>query len=659
MIAEIVFNLPIGHPFDYLVPDEWRGRLQPGMRVLAPFGHRRMIGYVANLRAKSRVAEPKTLLQLIDPHPVLSREALRLARWLADYYCCGLGQACASFAPTALRLRALNTDPPEASRQEFQPGPPPELTSQQRQAYASLEHALRSRRHQTFLLHGITGSGKTELYLRTIALAREQGRSAIVLVPEIALTPQTIDRFRERFGPAVMLWHSRLTARQRSLHWQQLLEGNSRIVVGTRSAVFAPVHRAGVIILDEEHDPSYKQDQTPRYHAREVAMARARVAGAVVILGSATPSLESYHAAQAGRFHLLKLTERIKGRPLPKVDVIDMRQEMSGRRRSGGLSDRLRLALQRVVDLNEQAILLLNRRGFARVAQCPVCGAALRCSQCAVVLVYHAGTKQLICHYCHLRQPLPDTCPLCHRGYLRLRGVGTERIESELHRLFPLSTIARMDSDSTTASASHRRLYDAVKTQQISLLVGTQMVAKGLDLPQVTLVGVVSADTALNLPDFRAGERTFDLLTQVAGRAGRGEKPGQVLIQTHCPRHDAILAASRHDYEAFYRAEIRMRKRSKLPPFTHLVELTLQGRRQEEVERAAHTLKNALDARRGAGVVVLGPAPHRLARLRRTFRWRLVLKARAVSSLGKLVRSALREGWRFQGLPVTVDVDPL
>jgi len=662
MIVQVVFNLPIDRAFDYLVPDEWQGALRPGMRVLAPFGPRRLIGMAIRLKSTSRVTHPKPLLRRLDAQPVLQPDGLRLARWLADYYCCSLGQACASIVPTALRVRPSTRAELDEEPMAWPQRPAPTLTPPQRRAFSQIESALKSSRHRTFLIHGVTGSGKTEVYLQAIALAMQHGRSAIVLVPEIALTPQTIDRFRERFGPEVVLWHSRLTARQRAMQWQRLAEGRSRIVVGTRSAVFAPLDRVGVIVLDEEHDPSYKQDQSPRYHAREVAMARAKEARAVVLLGSATPSVESYYAATTGRFRLLELPERVQGRPLPRVEIVDMREELAHHRRLAPLSTRLGLALRRVVDLKEQAILLLNRRGFARVAQCHGCGTVIRCPQCAVPLVYHASIQHLVCHYCQARQPVPETCPSCHRGSLRLRGSGTERIESELHRLFPVSGIGRMDTDTTRTRDSHRQLYDSIRTQQIDLLVGTQMVAKGFDLPQVTLVGVVSADTALNLPDFRAGERTFALLTQVAGRAGRGDRPGQVLIQTYCPQHYAIQAASRHDYQTFYRAEIHMRKRLKLPPFVHLVELTLQGRTQERVQAVAHALKAALHSalrRSRRRLVLLGPAPHRIARVRRTVRWCLVLKAPSVPPMLRVLRRVLGEGRRVQGLPVIVDVDPL
>lgn len=609
------------------------------------------------LAASSRFNRLKTLQACIDAEPVLSKEHWQLAQWMADNYWCSLGEACASMVPSTLRIPRSSADLLPASG-DRQPSPLV-LNAEQQQAFTALQAALRRAARSIFLLHGVTGSGKTEVYLRAIDQALEQGRSAICLVPEIALTPQMVDRFQARFGEAAALWHSRLTPRQRGHAWHRLASGQARVVIGTRSAVFAPIRRVGLLILDEEHEPSYKQEQTPRYHAREVALARAARAKAVVILGSATPAVESYYAARARRYQLLKLTKRIEERPLPKVDVIDMRHEHR-HRRIWPFSIRLQQALQRVVDRREQAILLLNRRGFSRVAQCPVCGMVMRCERCSVPLIYHAQQAQLTCHYCGFHRDPPEVCPACRKGYLRFRGLGTERIESALHQLFPATDIARMDRDSTKDRESHRRFYDAIKTQDIDLLVGTQMVAKGLDIPQVTLVGVISADTALNLPDFRAGEKTFDLLTQVAGRAGRGSQPGQVIVQTASPSHYAIRAASRHDYEAFYETEIQMRRRLRLPPFCHMVEVTVQGSPAARVEETARALGARLEKPcRRAGMELFGPAPHRVVQIRRTSRWRLIAKARQVGPILRVMREVLGPSRKFQGLPVIVDVNPL
>ncbi len=669
-IAEVVFNLPLERAFHYTVPPALRERLAPGQRVAAPFGHRELIGVVTKRLGKSAVRELKPIRRVIDPVPLIAQERWALAEWMARYYYCSLGEALAAMVPSALRLRQTPETVSPARPEVVKPGF--ELTEPQRRAWRVIQGAVSRHEATTLLLHGVTGSGKTELYLLAIEASLAQGRGALCLVPEIAITPQTIDRFRERFGSRVAVWHSRLTGRQRAEAWRSLLSGACDIGIGTRSAVFLPVARLGLVILDEEHDPSYKQQDAPRYHAREVAKARAKRAGALVMLGSATPSIESYQDARGGGSTLLELPERVKGRPLPRVDIIDMRQEMTRGRRAGTFSTRLELALQETVERGQQAMLLLNRRGFARVAQCPACGTVSRCARCSVPLVYHADRRELVCHYCSFHQTPQELCSACRRGYLRFRGLGTERVESELHRLFPAASINRMDADTTRTRQSHRRLYDAVRNRQIGLLVGTQMIAKGFDFPDVTLVGVVSADTALNLPDFRAGERTFSLLAQMAGRAGRGEQAGRVVIQTYCPTHYAIQAAGRHDYEAFFAQEIQMRKRLGLPPWNHLIELTVRAGSCERAQEAAEALSRRLHARlrrqrgsrpMGRGgpgkISVLGPAPHRVHRLRRTYRECLVLKGPDVDAMTSLLRRTLEPGRRFRGVPVTVDVDPV
>jgi primosomal protein N' (replication factor Y) len=690
MIAEVAFNLPLERTFHYLVPPPLQPSLQPGMRVLVPFGPRERLGFVVALPAESPVRELKAIRRILDPVPMIAGERWALASWLSDHYCCSLGEALAAIVPSSLRLRpsvqssesrveSIGSDQgqePRTPNSEL----PHSLSAGQRRALVAILRALDSPQPRTILLHGVTASGKTELYLQAVGRVLEQGRSAICLLPEIALTPQTLDWFTARFGAQVAVWHSRLTLTQRAVQWNRMTSGRARIVVGARSAVFAPVERLGIVILDEEHEASFKQADSPRYHARDVAQARARLANALVVLGSATPSVESYHAARQERGGLMVLPERVAGRALPKVDVIDMREEFRHRRGFGPLSGRLQLALQQVVDRHEQAMLLLNRRGFARVVQCKTCGAVSRCPKCSVPLIYHttksaAGRRagagrerepreaaggELVCHYCNYREPPVELCRACRTGYLRFRGAGTERVESELHRLFPVAAIARMDRDTTRRRGSHRELYEAVKGGAVTLLVGTQMIAKGLDFPQVTLVGIVSADTALNLPDFRAGERTFDLLTQAAGRAGRGEQPGRVLIQTYCPGHYAIQAARHHDYGTFYEEEIAMRRRLRLPPFTRLVELTILGSPRPRVEETARALAERLrPSARRKRIVILGPAPARVSRLRRTYRMSLVLKGRAVEPVVALLRGVLEPGRKFRGLPVIVDVDPL
>ncbi len=660
MIAEVAFNLPLERAFHYLVPPAAQASLQPGMRVAAPFGPRERVGMVLQLLEASPIpaSRLKPLRRVLDPAPVIAEERWALAQWMARYYCCSLGEALAAMVPAQLRVK--KSEAPLAGAVVPEGANGITLSADQDRALRILTRLLRGGRARTVLLNGVTGSGKTELYLRAISQVLAQGRSAICLIPEIALTPQAVDRFTRRFPGQVVVWHSGLTASQRAAAWTAALRGACRIVVGARSAVFAPVRRLGLIIVDEEHEPTYKQEGVPRYHARDVARARAGLAGAVVVLGTATPSIESFYAARQGRDRLVPLPARVGGRAMPAVEIVDMREELAMRRRAGPLSSRLRRALEQAVERGEQALLLLNRRGFARVAQCQACGAVSRCARCSVPLVYHAGLRALLCHYCNFQQPPPDVCAECRKGYVKLRGAGTERVESELHRLFPLAAIGRMDRDTTRRPESHQAFYDAMRNRELGLLVGTQMIAKGHDFPQVTLVGVVSADTALNLPDFRAGERTFDLLTQMAGRAGRGEQPGRVLVQTFCPEHYAIRAAQHHDYRRFYEEEIRMRRQLRLPPFVHLVELTLLGQTLARVQEAARALADRLrHAGRASRITVLGPAPHRVARLRRTYRVCLVLKHRDAGPMVALVRRVLEPGRKFRGLPVLVDVDPV
>ncbi|MBI4341324.1 MAG: primosomal protein N' [Candidatus Omnitrophica bacterium] len=653
----MVFNLPIERSFHYLIPPALRAALEPGMRVAAPFGRRECVGIVVARAARSPVKELKAFRRVIDPAPVIAGERWALARWLSSTYYCSLGEALFAMVPADLRLRPLES---HVSPETPQTATPPQLSADQTRGLTAITEALEGKPPTTVLLHGVTGSGKTELYLRAIEILLARGQSAICLVPEIALTPQTIERFRGRFGSRVAVWHSGLTARQRAQQWQAMAAGHCPVVVGARSAIFAPVPRLGLIILDEEHETTYKQEDVPRYHAREAARARAQIAGAAVFLGSATPSMESYHAATTGRMRLVELPQRMGGRRLPAVELVDLGGEWAGRSRGGPLSSRLQQLLERTVARGEQAMLLLNRRGFSRTAQCQGCGFVVRCPRCAVPLIYHASRQLLVCHYCNFQQPLAELCPSCRKGYLKLRGAGTERIESELHRLFPSAAIGRMDRDTTRRRGGHQDIYDAFRQRQTGLLVGTQMIAKGLDFPQVTLVGIVSADTSLNLPDFRAGERTFDLLTQMAGRAGRGEQPGTVIVQTYCPDHYAIQAAKTHDYAAFYREELAMRRRLRLPPFARLVELTVHATSRPRVEHIAERLAQALS--RAAGrrrLSVVGPAPHRIARLRGSYRMCLLLKGRRVEPMVELLRATLQPGRKFAGLPVTVDVDPL
>jgi len=517
-----------------------------------------------------------------------------------------------------------------------------------------------------FLLHGVTGSGKTEVYLQVIAYALEQGKGAIVLVPEISLTPQTIERFRARFchGPhptEIAVLHSHLSHGERHDQWHRIRAGYARIVIGPRSAVFAPVENLGLIIVDEEHEPSYKQTEAPRYHARDVAIVRARQEGAVVVLGSATPSIESYYNAQRGKFQLLSLPKRIDNRKMPHVKVVDMRLEYRAEQRTI-FSQILREAIQRRLEQQEQIILFLNRRGYAPYVQCPRCGQVVQCPHCSVSLTYHRTKDLLCCHFCGYTQPPPKRCPNpeCRSPTILYAGIGTQRVELILQRMFPKARIQRMDSDVLQRKEEYRHILNRFRSGQIDILIGTQMIAKGLHFPRVTLVGIINADLGLHRPDFRAAERTFQLLTQVSGRAGRGDVEGEVIIQSFVPSHPAIQFARRHDYAAFYQEEIEFRHQLGYPPFRRIALLTLEGFGEEKVRYVLGEMRKFLEERiRGiSDLSFSGPAPAPLARLRDRYRYQLILRTRKMTALTSQLAPLVKKFNLPKDLRLIVDVDP-
>ena len=526
-------------------------------------------------------------------------------------------------------------------------------TAAQTAALSALFEAARPDALQSlpFLLYGVTGSGKTLVYIELLReVVARQGRGAIVLVPEIALTPQTVARFRAEFGDVVAVLHSALSDGERYDAWRALREGRRRIAIGARSAIFAPVRDLGAIIVDEEHEASYKQSEAPRYHAREVAVVRAGAARAVCVLGSATPALESWHNAERGKFHMLRLPQRVEGRPLPPVQLVDLRAERKAdaaaavpRGRPLVIADPLIDALNDRLLKGEQSILLLNRRGYATFVQCRACGHVWHCEQCNVSLTYHRGRRRLVCHYCLHEEAPPALCSECRSEDLAFRGIGTEQVEREVAELFPRARLARMDVDTTSAKWSHHDILERVRTGAVDILLGTQMIAKGLDFPNVTLVGVVNADVAMNLPDFRASERTFQLLTQVAGRAGRGPRGGMVLIQTALPQHYAIQSALAHDFDSFAVRELAERAEPEYPPHTRLVNVVISGNDERAVQDATDQLADAvlgLLGRHNARdrVVLTGPAPCPIDRIRGRWRWHFLLRSRSASVLGATCR---------------------
>lgn len=711
----LLLDLPLDRTFTYRVPPALRERVLPGVRVTAPFRGRREVGFVARLSDRSEV--PRVLdLAEADPEPLLDEKILDLTRWVAERYACSWSEALAAALPSGVKkasparfVRRVSAGSGEgrtprqreileAARRLEGPLPLREflrrtgasastvasmiragllredrvrpeadvpadpaaagprdvrLTPEQE---AALEEASRP---GVVLLHGITGSGKTEVYLRAIERVVAAGRQAIVLVPEIALTPQTVSRFRARFSRVAVL-HSVLTEADRAAQWRAARAGEVDVIVGARSAVFAPARSLGLIVLDEEHEGAYKQESVPRYHAREVAVERARREGATVILGSATPSLESLHRARAGDYRLARLPARVEGRELPEIEVVDMAAEQAELKRRPVLSRRLEQLARAALGRGERVILFLNRRGFLTHVSCARCGWFFHCRQCDVAMTYHRREDRAVCHYCSDARPLPPACPACQEGKLVQYGQGTERVEAEIRRLFPGFTVARMDSDSMRTRRDYRDALSAFREGRTDILVGTQMIAKGLDVPEVTLVGVVNADTAFHVPDFRAAERTFQLITQVAGRAGRGPRGGRVVVQTFFPRHDAIRAAAAYDFSGFVARELEHRREAGYPPFVSLVRLVVQGREEGRVEEAAgeaaRRLREALPEPRAR---VLGPSKAPLYRLRGRYRHHLLVKAPDLGAVLPEIRRVAGSFPRTPKLQLAVDVDPI
>jgi primosomal protein N' (replication factor Y) len=534
------------------------------------------------------------------------------------------------------------------------------LNHDQQQALAAILQALRDHTHRTFLLHGVTGSGKTEVYIQAIREVVSYGKQAIVLVPEISLTPQTIRRFRSRFRSVAVL-HSLLSDAERHWHWQQIAEGKVQVVVGARSAVFAPTPNLGIVIIDEEHETTFKQGNTPRYHAREVARERARRCRVPLVLGSATPTLESLHRVVTGADICLSLPRRVQGRPLPPVVLVDVRHDPQIAR-GHALGRALQQAIITALGDGGQVILFLNLRGYSPVLWCWKCGGGVKCPHCDITLTWHRDRERIVCHFCEFEAPPPEICPHCGQPGLRYFGTGTQRLEKEVRVKFPNQTTVRMDSDSMRRPGSHHDALEGFRQGQVDILLGTQMIAKGLDFPNVTLVGVINADTLLHQPDMRASERTFQLIAQVAGRTGRGEKGGRVLVQTACPDEPAIRLAASHDYTSFARQELQHRQQLGYPPYSCLARVILRGEQEPDVQHAARELATSLRAAASqcqAGVRILGPAPAPLARLRGQFRYHLQLAASDVSAIADLWRATLREHEAPRDVEFTIDVDPL
>ncbi|MCC6544820.1 MAG: primosomal protein N' [Nitrospirae bacterium] len=683
MFLHIAVPRPLDDLFIYQCPPELEDQASAGKRVIAPFGRQKITGYIidtsvempANQANRISAGEVKSIHSILDTDPLIDETMLSLCKWASDYY----------MFPVGMVLKTAFAGIPEGkaavvSRKKFNVldsfrevsdgvSAPPGLTTPQKEVLHKLSDSIAGGNFAVHLLHGITGSGKTEVYMSALQEVVRKGRRGIVLVPEIAITPQLIMRFVLRFGDNVAVLHSGLTEAERRCEWLRIKEGIVDVVIGVRSAVFAPVDKLGLIVVDEEHEHTYKQEEGFRFNARDVAVMRAKLSKAVVILGSATPSLESYYNTDTGKYSYLSLPDRINKLPLPSVQVVDLRKKYG----FSIFTDELLNAMKSRIERGEQSLLFLNRRGFSPFLLCLDCGHSPECPNCSVSLTYHKSDSNLCCHYCDYIIKPPDTCTECKGSRWKAFGAGTERVEEELKKLLPDARIVRMDRDTTTKRGSHMRIFQSMKNKDADILIGTQMVTKGLDLPDITLVGVLLADATLHLPDFRSGERTFQFLTQVAGRAGRGSKGGEVIVQTFNPEHYAIRHASGHDFKGFYNDETSFRKALGYPPFKRLARFLIKGNNKEHVEASSEWLKKILERNSKEGIDILGPVSAPFSKIRGKHRWHIIIKGKNSKTLNGIIRKSLDELKRQRqaspakgGVPgmnksaqVEVDIDPL
>ena len=715
--AEVAVPLHVFQTFTYRLSPEQSVEAQVGARVIVPLGRSVVTAYIVGLSDEppENLAEIdiKDAQSLVDSTPVCSAEILQLARWVADYYACPLGEVIkaalppgmspkrrdATFAKPKLRRFVRLLQPSEQKLTEAQrrvittlenSGPMSlqsllqtasvsastiyslekkavlevyveairrdpladasglksaahTLTPAQSSVLTQIEQQIDSESYSAFLLHGVTGSGKTEIYMRAIDKTLQLGRSAMMLVPEIALTPVFSRGLRARFGDRVAIFHSSLQKGERFDEWTRVKNGDARVVIGTRSAVFAPAKNLGLIVVDEEHESSYRQQESPYYNARDIAIVRAQKEAATVVLGSATPSLESFNNARKGKYRLLTLPERIAARPMATARIIDMRNVFARHGKPRVFSDELLEAIRETHERREQSIILLNRRGYSSFILCRSCGETVQCPNCDVTLTYHRSERVIVCHYCNHREAVPRVCPSCAKKYIYYVGEGTEQLEEMLKLLFPALRVARIDRDTTARRKVFEQSLADFSAGRIDTLVGTQMLAKGHDFPNVTLVGVVSVDAGLALPDFRSAERTFQLITQVAGRAGRGDRPGRVLIQTYHPYHYALRHACAQDYEGFYEEELRYRQNHSYPPFVALASLLVHGPDLGRVRSDSLELRKQLDvANEERKCRILGPAPAPLSRLKGEHRFQILMKSRSRKHLREVADAALK-----------------
>lgn len=741
--ARILIDRMEGTLLDYEIPASLEKKIVVGARVRVPLRKAEALGTVLEIHTTTAFATIKKLLGVVgsEEAPLLSPVIMKLAYWIADYYCASLDVVMRSLLPTTIRdeklaakkirVASLAKIPPKDFLQQLAKRSPkqkaiidlllsanhkipvprlleataasssslnslikegwilveeeivsrdpfageellptiiPELNADQARIVSEINQDLTNIKTEgpsslPFLLHGVTGSGKTEVYLRAIARALELGKSALVLVPEIALTPQTVERFRARFESVegkgfIAVLHSHLSEGERRDEWMRLHRGEARIAIGARSAVFAPMKNLGLIVIDEEHETSYKQEETPRYHARDVAVVRARYEKCSIILGSATPSVESYHNVNIRKYRLLELPHRADHQRMPIVRVLDLRLQGRQKGADGILSFPLRHAITARLEKSEQIILFLNRRGFSSSLLCQQCGHVCTCPHCSLSLTFHRVNSRLVCHLCGHSEKPPAACPSCKDVSILYSGIGTQRVEVAVKQAYPEARIFRMDTDTMKGKGSYRDALAKFRAQQIDILIGTQMIAKGLDFPNVTLVGIINADMSLHAPDFRAGERTFQLLTQVAGRAGRGDREGEVMVQTFTPVSPSIQFARHHDYHGFFDQEIVFRKQFGYPPFQRMILLQLRGVLQEKVSFCTNALRDQVYKAMPSSVLVAEAVPAPLERAHGQYRFHIALRGTSIKEMNRILRSVIANFPMPKGIVLTIDVDP-
>lgn len=721
MIIEVLVELShrnIDKTFDYLVPIELEEKIKVGIRVLVPFGNQKLEGFVLKIKNKNDSnMDLKEIIDVVDDEVILNEELLKLGKYISDstlstlissyqvmlpkalkakknvkiskkfntYICLNhnqeeglklsksqeeilkvlkeynkvlksdLTKISASSVKTLLTKNIIYEVKEESYRLNLESNleKKKELTPLQKQVVS--EVMTFKNKNEVFLLHGVTGSGKTEVYMELIEKLLEEEKESIVLVPEISLTEQIVSRFRSRFKENIAILHSRLSDGEKYDEWRKIARGEIKIVIGARSAIFAPLKNIGIIIIDEEHTTSYKQENTPKYSAIDIAKERCKYHNCPLILGSATPTLESYARAKKNVYHLLEMQERVNKHPLPKVELVDMNEEMKTCKGhfSSKLIDRIRTCLEN----KEQVILLLNRRGYSSFVSCKQCGYVEKCSNCDITLTYHKSSNMLRCHYCGYATNRKDICPSCHEKAITNLGIGTEKIEEEIHELLPGAKVIRMDFDTTSKKGSHQKIIESFKNHEYDILLGTQMIAKGLDFSNVTLVGVINADTSLNIPDFRSSEYTFQLLSQVSGRSGRGEKEGSVIIQTFNKDHYAINLASKHDYIHFYEQEMKIRHELNYPPYYYLTVVKILSDNYEEARNESSKIKDYL-VKNLTNTTVLGPTVGSILKVNNIYRFQIILKYKKENDLYPCLRNLLEHYKNHHKVKIDVEFNP-